>query len=209
MRRRPQEGPRSDPRSRAIARALGTVVLVGIAACVAANRVDPAKAERIRHYYGLRPPFQVTEWVGYLDGGSIGFTVRGAFGRQQRFFWDGGMRSGMRPIRRTEEQKISRTIPIDTMPRLLRAGGPDGRPISLGSDEELAVIELLELAAQRRIGPDRLDSLYAALVARPTLDHLKEVRSHLGEQDRRALSAYDLAQGLRRQIRSGRWTTLN
>lgn len=193
------------PSSRSIARALGTVALVGIAACASptANRVDPAKAERIRHYYGLRPPFQVTAWDAYLDGGSIGFTIQGALWRQQRFFWDGGMR-GIRP---TEEQRRSGTFPIDTIPRLLRAGGPDGRKIPLGSDEELAVIELLELAAQRRIEPDRLDSLEAALVGRPT--NVREVFSRLGEQERRAFAAYGHAQGLRRQIRLGRWTTLN
>jgi hypothetical protein len=147
-----------------------------------------------------------------------GFTIKGALGITRMFYWDGGMRpmSGTELVRIAREAKASGkafVLPVDSIPRLLtmvtdtrRTTGPT---IPLGSDEELAAIELLELAAESRIPAFRLDSLYSALVAEPTLAHYQEVVNHFDVSQREAFSAYDIARGLRRQRRLGYWKTLN
>ena len=180
------------------------ILLVLTGSCTPATKVDPAKADRIQRYFGLRPPYRV------IAGARSGFTIMGSFGKEQRFDWD----YGPHPIRMTPElrQELAKNndfTPIDSIPRLLLVGGPrDQRKIPLRSEEEHAAIDLLELAAGETIAPGRLDSLYRALVARPTNENLESQSSLFDESGRRALRAYEIAQGLRRQEQFGYWKSL-
>jgi hypothetical protein len=143
-----------------------------------------------------------------LDGGSGTYTIKGALWGRRDFWWDGATR-GRRLTDEELRDMAAGYPPVDTIPRLLYEGGHRGRRLSLGSDEELAAIELLEIAARAGVGAIKLDSLYDALTARPTLDHLREVLSLFDEQERLAFGVFDLAQGLRRQRQLGWWRSLN
>lgn len=115
--------------------------------------VDPSVVQQVRAVFGLEYPYTITRIGMYLDGGSIGVSVRDATGSTLAFAWDGRMR-------------LSADSKAPEAPRLLYIGaqypGVEGtRAVAVGSAEEDAVIALLRAYADTHMTRSQQDSLVA------------------------------------------------
>jgi len=113
------------------------------------------EASQVQHVLGLAYPYKIAEWNSYRDRGSTGVLVRDRLGRRVRFFY-------MVP----EPMSRMDTSSVDTLripPRYFRLGGDQGmrgaRRLSIGGQEELAILDMLDVISLDHFARPTRDSM--------------------------------------------------
>ena len=182
------------------------VILLAVASCSPPKQdIDP-RAARIRAEFGLTGPYRIESRAPFQ------FTVRGTNFKSRSFNWDhswdhsehGTPEDWWRP------RAVRDLLAVDTIPKLIHLGtrDKDEGALPLGSDRELAVLDMLTMAAEHELGRElvaRIDSAHAV----GSIKAFAGIRQTLNETQRQYAMAVSLAWSLRRQRERGYWLPAN
>jgi hypothetical protein len=138
---------------------------------------------------GLVCPCVIEKWVSYLDGGSMGGTIRDSKGTVLAASWDGRMRG-------EDEARVPRLAFIGAE----HPGHEGAVPVQLGSETETQLIAVLDAWVATQIPSDKLD-LWVSIFFDYTAAGKKR-RSQLpklSDSQKRALLAARTSEYLKRQ----------
>jgi len=170
------------------------VVLVGCAEpTVSADAETQLAIEHVREVLGLEYPYRVEHWGTYRDGGTLGVTIKDRRGRRLAFSLDG--RTGRHDMAALMDSDLD-TLRIPHRHFYIGAEHPNkegARELPIGSDEEFALLDLLDVISLDHFSRATRDSLIEPRLDKSRQAEVGQVFAHLKEEERIALGAGSLA----------------
>lgn len=179
--------------------------LVALSGC-SQRRLEVVEQQQVRHVsevLHLAYPVRVIECDTYRDGGTLGVKVIDKWGRRFSFAVDGRMRSAevRRDLRGDSAFIAARHIYVGAA----HPNKKGAREIPVLGDEELAILDMLDLASADILTPERRDSLVAIVLEKgsdgPSV--YKRMLDALDEKRKTALRLAMLAGTRRRSSPAG------
>lgn len=176
-----------------------------IASCGGRGRalgsVEESQAKHVEEVIHLQYPYHLVKWEHYLDGGTLGVTIKDSRGRQFQFAVDGRVQ----PI--PPESLRADTLRLPARHFYVGASHPTekgAREVPILGNEERAILDLLDLLSVDVLTRVRRDSLVAIVLdTRHREQNYRRALQGLTENQKQGLWAGMLARSRREMNPAG------